>query len=288
MIIAEEKFNARRGDAYTSKERDYLVTGTGNDADLTEHAAITAAVGASPASLPSTNGDLSRANAFIARHISNDRMLVTVTYGAVGFAGAAVTPPGTTEYEFSYQAPSERIKLALMTVGIWGPTGTIYTAGPPPTGKDEFKGAIGVTRRADGAFDVEGMDTAAGNTTNTWSYTIAGSISNTYESDVEKLMGGVNAGEFKTREAGSMRFVSCSSQKIPGNKTLIRFGMQYIRGRDNFQIGNITVPRCDGHDYLWVYYTEEDVPALLEVLPTPRAVIVSRVFPRVNLNNLGI
>jgi hypothetical protein len=287
MILAEEMFNARRGDAYTSKERDYLVTGTGTDADLSEHAAITAAVGASPTSLPSTDGNLARANAFIARHISNDRMLVTVTYGATGFAGVAVTPPGTAEYEFSYQAPSERIKQSLSTVGIWGPTGTIYTAGPPPAGKDEFKGAIGVVRRADGSFDIEGMDTAAGNTTNTWSYTIAGSISNTYESAVELLMGGVNDAVFKTREIGSMRLVSCTSQKIPGDKTLIRFGAQFTRGRNNIQIGNITVPRCDGHDYLWVYHNEEDVPALMEILPAPRAVIVSRVFPRVNLNNLG-
>jgi hypothetical protein len=279
-IIAEEMFNARRGDAYTSKERDYLVTGTGNDADLSEHAAISAAVGASPVDLPGTDGDLKRANAFIARHVANDRMIVTVTYGSVGFAGVAITPPGTNEYEFSYQAPSERIKQALSTVGV-------YHVGGQFNLSTLHSGAIGIVRRADGSYDVEGLDTTPGNTTNTWSYTIAGSISNTYESAVELLMGGVNESEFKTREIGSMRFVSCSSQKIPGDKTLIRFGMQFIRGRDNFQIGNITVPRCDGHDYLWVFHEEREDAALKEILPWPKAVIVSRVFPRVNLGNLG-
>lgn len=290
-VVVEEYFRARRGDAYTERERVYLVTGTEEHADLDEYTAIFHAANASPTSLLSTDASapLARTNAAIERFISNSQALVTVRYGEAGGAGLAVPPADTVEYEFNYQAPSVQIYQSLQTRSVSWVGGGIANPG------SIFNGAIGV-QDLDGTRHIEGTSTAPGNTTSTWTFTKS-FIDSDYESTVENLMGCVNLQPFKGRPIGSMRFVSCSSQTALGqSKTSIRFGFQYEQNTTSLSIGGIAVvppsgqPAKYGHDYLWIYRRSKPI-AMPEggesLLPTPQYVIVERVFRYADLNQLG-
>jgi hypothetical protein len=208
-------------------------------------------------------------------------MIVTVSNAPIGAMPLAMKPVGTLEYEFSYQAPSEQIFQSLETVSITTATGS--------ENPKLFDGAIGLQLNGDGSSDVEGVSTTPGNTTNTWSFTTS-SINSSYESIVESMMGAVNGTPFKGREAGSMRFVFCTSQAATNAKTVIRFGFQRIMGVTNFQVGNITVPRKDGHDYLWVHRELQEktlANGQKIIAPAVRFAVVERIFPRVNFALLG-
>lgn len=281
-ITAAELFRGHRGDAYSSREIDYLVTGTGGDATLDVTAAIAAAAFESPEEMTGTDGSvLLRNNATLNRIVREDMMVVTVQYGEIGASGSRTEKAvGTIEYNFSYQAPSERVFQSLETIGVYSSSATWSSS--------TFGGAIGVLRNADGTYDVEGVETAPGNTTNTWAYTVS-SISLAYEAKVERLMGCVNSVPFRNRPAGSMRFVQCTSQQSSSGKASINFGFQYAENVTNLTVGAITVPSKDGHDYLWVYRDlKEKTPTggLKMLLPSPQAAIVERVFRRENLNQL--
>lgn len=278
-VTAKEYFRSRRGDAYSSRERDYIVTDS--DGDLDDTAAINAAVAESPATIATTDGSLFRTNANIAREISNGQMVVSVQYGEIGFGGAATMPAGTLEYEFNYQAPSERIYQSLETKSI------TIAGGTWPT--DRFGGAIGVLLNNDGTHDIEGVETSPGNTTNTWSFT-APAVTSAYEAMVEGMCGAVNNAPFKGRPAGTMRLVSVQSNASFTSKAQIRFGMQFSPNVTNIPVGNITVPSKDGHDYLWVYrdLREQVIDNGKKLLlPYPKAAVVERVFPRANFSLLG-
>jgi hypothetical protein len=280
-IAVAELFNARRGDAYTSRERDYLVTGTDEHADLDEHDAIIEAANFSPAFLAGSEGHLLRTNATISRVISNSQMVITVQYGEAGGPSLAIAPGGSVEYEFNYQAPSVQIYQSLQTIGVWDKTGLA----PGKT----FHGAIGVDVDADNRKQIQGVSTAPGNTTSTWTFT-GFAISTAYEVLVEGLMGCVNSEPFKGRPIGSMRFVQCASQVATGqSKTQIRFGFQFEPNQTNIVIGSaphqITVPAKNGHDYLWIQRQLADVGG--ELLPAPAYAVVDRVFRYADLNQLG-
>jgi hypothetical protein len=254
-IVVEEMFRGRRGDAYSSRERDYRVIGDGIHADLEETDAIAAAVSASPASIASLDGTLVRTNAQLNRVVTNSILIVTVQYGETGYSGAATKPIGTVEYEFNYQAPSENIQYSLQTISITSVAGD--------ENPNMFGGLIRPSRYSD---DILGLDTTPGNTTNVWSFT------------------------FKTRPAGSMRLVSVSSQTTSGSKSMIRFGMQYSANATNLRVGEITVPFKDGHDYLWVDSDLKEVTlngGKKRILPQPEFAVVERVFPRMNFYQLG-
>lgn len=280
-ITASEMFRGQRGDAYSSREIDYLVQDSGGaDLDVTD--AIYAAAAASPATIAGTDdSELVRGNATLSRIVRNDLMVVSVQYGEAGVSGSRTEKAvGTIEYNFSYQAPSERVFQSLQTVGVYSSSASWSTS--------TFGGAIGVLRNADGSYDVEGVETAPGNTTNTWDYTVA-AVSLAYEALVESLMGCVNSVPFRSRPAGSMRFVQCSSTQSNSGKATIHFGFQYAANVTNLAVGSITVPAKDGHDYLWVYRDlKEKTPTgtLKMLLPSPQAAIVERVFRRENLNQL--
>jgi hypothetical protein len=278
-------FNARSGDAYTQRERDYLVTASenGEHAELDEYNATLAAANASPASLTSTDGVLLRMNATIRRVVDNSRMVVTVQYGEAGGSGLAVPPSGTVEYEFNYQAPSVHVYQSLETVRIRTGFGEVLD-------KNYFEGGIGV-KTHNGTREVEGVSTTPANTTSVFTFT-GFQISSAYEVLVENLMGCVNSVQFKGRPPGSMRFVHCTSASAIGQtKTQIRFGFQYEQNVDTLQIGSIIVPPLNGqpakrgHDYVWVHHelTEKDN----RIFPTPTHVVIERVFRYADLNQLG-
>lgn len=267
--VAKEMFNSRRGDA-ESREREFLVTESGSD--LTEQAAIEAALAAAPSELD----DMVLVNASISKHVSNTMMKVAVQYGVLG-QGSPLAPPGTSEYEFNYQAESEHIDYSIATVVVRQKN---VTAAMP---SNFFGHAIRVPEQ--GKLP-EGVDLPAGNTTNVWTFTINGKPSQDYERLVEGLMGCVNISPFKNRPIGSMRFVQCQSNTIAGNKTQIRFGMQYSANVTNLEIvSGLVVPEKRGHDYMWVQYKK--APNGAHIVPSPEFAVVEQVFRYGDLNQLG-
>ncbi len=276
---AKELFRTRQGDAHTSRQREYLVTESDPLVDeLDESAALTAAVEASPDSIQAIDGfPLFRGNAEIVRELSNKMMVIAVQYGEAGISGTPLQSPGSVEYEFNYQAPSEKIYFSLAT-RAYAPPGKIppkmfnRIKVDPETGKPE------------------GLDISAGTTTNTWRYTIAGAITLAYESLVENLMGTVNLFPFKTRPAGTMRLVTASSRQSSSSKTTIEFGFHYSPNVTNLQVGNILVERKDGHELMW------DIPEGVEdndaqpkqVVWPSKAIYVEKVFRDGDFSLLGI
>lgn len=282
-ITAEELFRGIRGDAYASREIDYLVTGTGGDVNLELTDAISAAAVAAPAEIAGTDDTiLVQGNASLSRIIRNDLFIVTVQYVETGIWGIrSEKPTGNTEYGFSYQAPAVRVYQSLQTIGVYSSSATWSSS--------TFGGAIGVQRNADGSHDVEGVDTGPGSTTNTWSYTLD-SIPGSYEVLVERFMGCVNSISWRGRPAGSMRFVQCNSQQTPSGRSTIHFGFQYAENATNIAVGSITVPAKDGHDYLWVYrdlQSKTVTGSLKLLLPSPQVAVVDRIFRRENFAQLG-
>lgn len=273
-----EIYRGRSGDKLNSRQINYLVTGSGGDADLSETVALDAATTASPADVD----NLSRTNATIVQHLGLSWFIIGIQYGEAGFDGIATTP-GTVEYEFNFQAESEHVYLSLGTRS--------YGAGADVPWN--FKGAINV-RKVNGAPVVEGLDLPAGNPTNVWSYTVNRSaLSTAYEQTVEGLMGTTNSSVFKGRPISTMRFVSCQTSFISSSKAIVRFGFQFKPHLTGLVLagGAITGVELKGHELLWGYFEEEVAqpnPNNFGVVQYPRYVYAEKVFRDGNHSMLGI
>lgn len=282
LVVAEKK-GGRTGDAQ-SAEVVYTVTGTGGDAGtVTDEDAFNAVLGSAPATW----------NGMPGANISINEELVTGTIWEVSAQYSASEPggfnqSGATQYEFSFQAPQERIYQSLYTRGVYDLTGLLDRATFAPL----YNGAINV-KNDDGALSVEGLDLPAGTPTNTWIYSPF-AVSDSYQMSVESIMGAVSNTVFKNRAALTMRLVG-----VDGGATFafgqlarwnIRYAFQFSANRTNFTAGGITIPFKGGHDLLWGYYEDSfiDETRFAGVIKKPSLMFVEQVFPEVNMNVLGI
>ncbi len=290
-IVVSEKYKGQTGDAVNA-EVIYLVQGTGADVGTVTDSDAFDAVGGSA---PSTWRNLPLANIQIREELLQGTIwLVAAIYG--GSEGdSTVFPQETTEYEFSFQAPSEHILQSIRTIGVYGfddEVGEVVEMDP-----DWFFGAINASVR-NGETTIEGVDLPGGSPTSTWVFKpLNETISDAYQVGVESIMGNVNSFMFKNRAAGTMRFVSCdggslfTGSAVP--KWTIRFGFQFAPNRLNFDVGPIRIPRKNGHHLMWSYFIDDfkdadPNPANRVIVKRPQFVVVEQVFPESNFNVLGI
>lgn len=270
-ILVAEKYKGRRSDA-GSAEIVYLVQATAEDVGTLEDGdAISAVVGTAPAEwdgIPVQNVD--------ARNelVQGTWWEVAVIYS---LSSPTIFDTGSTQYEFSFTAPIARIYYSLETRSITGPSGS------PTYSVSEFGGKI---RGQNG--DEEGIDLPGSSPTNSWIFNIpTGSVSLAYQQGVESIMGMVNSTTFKGRAADTMRLVGVYGGARNDKDWSVRFDFQFSANRSNVQIGDIIVPSIHGHNLIWDYTEDIASVDLAATVRRPKAIIVERVFERVNFGVLG-
>jgi hypothetical protein len=97
----------------------------------------------------------------------------------------------------------------------------------------------------------------------------------------------VNSKPFRTFDAGSVVF---HGAKFDANRSTtmvpVSFSFSAIRNRKNFKIGDITVAKKEGQDFLWVQY--EDTSSNGNALKRAKYVYVAKTSPRADFADLGI
>lgn len=270
----------------TGAEIVYLVMGTGEHAGTVDDSMAFDAVrnGA-----PTTWDDIPNSDIDVRQELMVGTIWeVAAIYG--GSEGNSTTfPQSTVDYEFSFQAPAEKIYQSLETIGIYGVNGAMDP--------EMFGGALNV-KKENGETTVEGLDLPGGTPTSTWVYKpLSASITDYYQTQVEEIMGDVNSFPFKNRAAGTMRFISCDGGAMFSSgvnpKWAIRFGFQFAKHRFDQTIGGIDVPFKGGHHLQWGYYEDdlhdaEGDDADNGVIKRPKFLCVERVFYESNFQVLGI
>lgn len=271
-ITVSERRNGRRCDAYGG-EIEYIVKATGAelvgfDAEDAYHEI---------ASSPTYTADF---NSLPVSNVVVNEALVDLTNIQVWSVSAiysnqepTVFPTSSTQYEFTFSAPSGRIYQSLNTRAIYHATGTY-----PAT---MFGGKI---RGQNG--DDEGADLPNAAPTNTWTFNIAtGSVTTAYQQGVEAMMGAVNSNVWQSRAADTMRFVGCSGGARNDNDWSIRFEFQFSANRTGVNLGGIPVASIHGHNLVWDY--SEQKTENTKSVRKPTIIVVEEVFPRANFNALG-
>ncbi len=273
-ILVQEKYKGRVQDV-SSAEVTYLVFGTDGDAgNVDDQDAFDAVESSAPPIWDGLNGT----------NINVKEELVLGTIWEVAVSYGSHEPKfyqqSSIEYEFSYQAESEKITQSIYTRGVYDEEGLIDRESEP----DWYNGAINV-KDSNGMLTVEGLDLKGGSATNTWVYKpLHADVTTAYQLGVEQLMGSVNTFPLFGRPAGTMRLVSVSGgasfQNAIQPKWSIRFGFEYSRNRYNFYCGDILVGFKKGHDLLWGFYGDvpDSTDSFKEVIKKPMRMYVEQVY----------
>ncbi len=282
-VVVSEKYKGRHFDAQ-SAEVIYLVIGTGTDAgNVSDADAFTAVESSAPPTW----------NSLIGSNIDVREELVQGTIWEVaaiyGTRDPVIYQQSIVEYEFTYQAPSEKVYQSLFTRGAYSANGPVST--------NMFGGAINV-KNENGELSVEGLDLPAGTPTNTWIFKpLHADVTTAYQLNVESVMGATNSFPLAGRATGTMRLVgvdgSAAFSTGVNPKWQIRFAFQYAAHTYNLKAGGITVPFKGGHDLLWGYYADdfndgEDHDSDKGIVKKPKFLFVEQVFPEANMALLGM
>ncbi len=302
MISIEERKTSTSGST-AGWECGYIVMATDSDAEENDEFSLAELVVAGvPATLSDSDGGvLILSDVRLVEFHDTPSGLIgiyTAVYGppeeGSRVGAEATTPLASAVYEFSYQAPSEHIYLALRTRSF----GT-----NPPFFDNRIK------CRYDGPDLVhDGLDLPAGNTTNVWRLNVPrGFASTSYEMMVENMVGKVNATAFKGRPPGTMRFVQCQSSLTRGASLSMTWGFQYSpnigimtvtydapfgsvtydSGLPAKKIDDISGVSKPGHWVAWNLDQKKlDLTAGKMVLEA-RAIYVQEVFEVADFNDLG-
>ncbi len=300
-ITVQEKHEGTSGSAGGWKY-DYLVTD--DSGTMTEFEAANAVALEAPNPLSDGGGGiLVLADINVGSFMESPsvtRAIVTASYGVpeegsrLGRDGTSPTGGVEATYEFSYQAPSEHISLALQTLK--------YPSTAPSFGNR-------IKCRYDGPDLVcEGLDLPSGNTTNVWRLNVPrGYVTAEYEALVESMVGSVNYTTFKGRPPGTMRFVQVQSTLTRSSSMSISWGFQYspnigdVTVNYGSPIGNVrynsglpaqtidglTNIKKPGHWLLWNLDEKKLDITNQKMVMQARAIYVQEVFPVADFNQLG-
>jgi hypothetical protein len=189
--------------------------------------------------------------------------------------GPVVNAIGEVAKAYSASARPERIFQSLSTVNRY------VAAGADPAA--DYGGAINVRDR-----EVEGADrlVPTGEFRETHLYD-AGSAGDAFFATLESTVGYVNSATFRSRAAGELLFVGFNAQPQGGGTFEVEFVFATSANVTGLTFGPITGISKNGHDLLWAEY--EDTEDADQLIRTPRAVHIERVYPRTNFATaLGI
>lgn len=217
---------------------------------------------AAEATSPAYYGGLKRDTISVEPTDNNLTWHVNVTYKSE--ARQQSQPPsetGDTLISFDTGGATQHITQAL---------GTTKYAKSGETAAD-FKDAIGVT--PDGT--VQGVDIPIPSLTfEVTKYLESSVVSDDYVRGLAGATGKVNSKAYRGFDAGELQFLGATGSKRPQGDWEVRFKFKFSENLTNQTIGEITGVAKRGHQYIWVYYSDEDDSTADAVVQRPKYVYV--------------
>ena len=163
---------------------------------------------------------------------------------------------------------------------------SLETKGKFPADAPDFKRAINV----DNESNVNGCEIVMPTFQFSETRTVkASKVNASYKRKIAELTGTVNAGAFKGFEPGEVLFLGATGSK-KGKKRKhpweITFKFAVSPNKTDLHVGDITVSKKDGWDYLWVKYEDEVSDEKKNLVKKPVAVYVEKVYERKNFSLL--
>lgn len=104
-------------------------------------------------------------------------------------------------------------------------------------------------------------------------------VTDGYIKTLARLTGKYNNATFKTYASGELLFVGAQgSQRGSGTDWEVRYDFEARENVTSLDLGDITVPAANGHDFVWLYYRDEEDSSAKFVVPRPVAAYVERVY----------
>lgn len=257
-----------RGGTNKSLARQYFVEGSSDEAEI-----IAAVESESPGIL----AGLVRSGVTI-RELEDSSEIGKLWEATATYSEAPAQAEDSVEFEFDFQAPSARIMQSLSTISSTALSGTA----------PDFDGAINVINDG-GKMRVEGFEISPPPVTFRLTFAPAdGVVTPSYLTVVENLCGLVNSASYKGRAAGSLLLAQVNGGNSNNRKGRISFGFSYIQNRTSVPVGGITVASKDGMDLLWAYYGDAKDDTAKQLIKTPIAAYVERIWYRGDFAALGI
>lgn len=240
-------------------EKRYAITGTAND--IVVRALVLAAS-------PSKYLNLPRASVSYSPKDHNV-WEATVTYSKLEYDREQ------PQYNFNTTGATTHISHALETPGSFECV--------PGLGTPDFKDAINVTKD-----DIKGIDVVI--PTLTFSEThkfFPQLITTAFIRSLMKNTGKTNSKAFRLFQPGEVLFTGCSGQ-YADDRVAITYNFTCSENLTDIDIAGAVVSSKKGHDYMWVYYEDQEEDYLEEVIKGPRAVYVNRIYEEVDFAELGL
>jgi len=114
-------------------------------------------------------------------------------------------------------------------------------------------------------------------------------VTTSFKRTIARLTGTVNSDSFRGYDAGEVLFLGASgTRRGTSSKSLweISYRFSVSLTKEDFDVGDISISRKSGWDYLWVRYA--DKPEDGEVLKKPSSAYVERVYERESFGSLGL
>lgn len=189
-------------------------------------------------------------------------------------------PPGTLPQSFD-----SKLSIDFSTSGSTTHiTQSIVSTGYPEGSAPDEKDAIGVTSRG-----VEGIDVNEGGFEWTETYSISATlIDELYLKTLRDLSWTVNNAEFRGFDEGELLFHGVTGSHRQGEDARLSFTFTARPNEVNLEIGDITIPLVEGHQYVDVRY-KDDVDAVGGFdVKVPQFVYVHTVYFKSDFDRLGI
>ena len=281
-IIASERDN-RTGDA-TNRTLTYYVRSSDGTDIVTDSAAISAALAQAVVDHggASTHEGMPIRNVGVSE-IRDGHIDVAIEYGLSDSSPAPAPSEGTAQYEFETRLASQQVKQSLATISSYDDTSQKPVGASP--GSIDFGGAINV----DNELRVNGTNIQVPVSRFRYRYRLNnGSVTEAYRLLIESLVGHVNSTTFKGRAPGTVRFEGVSGGKRNNTSEELTFEFAFRANVSNLTIGNITGINADGWDYIWALPGKKADTTRGGFSYSPLYVYVERLYPRSDLNQLGI
>lgn len=157
-----------------------------------------------------------------------------------------------------------------------------------PRTAPKFNGAIGV----DNDGNINGVDITVPTLNFTETHILNHSKVNTrYKQKVAYLTGKVNNSRFRGFDAGEVLFLGATGSRTGTEKDdpwEVTFRFAVSENARNFMVGNISVSRKNGWDYMWIRYSDTLTEDKKTVVKTPVAVYVEQVYENEDFGKLGL
>ena len=165
---------------------------------------------------------------------------------------------------------------------------SIQTRSKYPEEAPDFNGAIEV----DNEGNVNGVDVTMPLFNFSETHTMKGSVvTAAYKKKVAELTGTVNASSFRGFDSGEVLFLGASGEKRSEKKDApweITFRFSVSPNQESLKVGDITVSKKFGWDYLWTRYADQVSSTGKNIVKKPTAVYIEQVYPAGDFDGLGI